>query len=59
MTKKWELGTHYDIFNNWSQALIGQLLYVSDIQIVPGFIVESVALFFLRSRAKSKGVVKT
>ena len=28
ITKTWELGTHYDIFDNWSQALIGQLFYV-------------------------------
>lgn len=59
ITKKWELGTHYDIFDNWSQALIGQLFYGSLIQIVPGFIVGSITLAFIHSRVKSKGIVKT
>jgi hypothetical protein len=54
ITKNWELGTHYDIFDNWSQALIGQLFYGSLIQIVPGFIVGSIALAIIRSRVKSK-----
>ena len=29
ITKTWELGTHYDIFDSWEQALFGQLVYGS------------------------------
>ena len=46
ITKHWELGTHYDIFDNWIQALIGQLLYGSLIQIIPGFLLGSLALWY-------------
>jgi hypothetical protein len=59
ITKTWELGTHYDVFDNWRQALIGQLFYGSLIQIIPGFILGSCTLLIIRSRAKSKGIVKT
>jgi len=54
ITKTWELGTHYDIFDNWTQALVGQLFYGSLIQIIPGFLIGSVALWFFRSRADKK-----
>ena len=59
ITKTWELGTHYDIFDNWSQALVGQLFYGSLVQIIPGFIIGSLTVVIIQSRSKSKGIVKT
>ncbi|MCK5470639.1 MAG: hypothetical protein KAI99_19080 [Cyclobacteriaceae bacterium] len=50
ITKTWELGTHYNIFDNWSQALIGQLVYGSLVQIIPGFILSSLTLAIMRYR---------
>ncbi len=50
ITKTWELGTHYNIFDNWSQALIGQLVYGSLVQIIPGFILGSLTLAIMRYR---------
>jgi len=52
ITKTWELGTHYDIFDNWSQALIGQLFYGSLVQIIPGFILGSLTLVIIRMKEK-------
>ena len=40
----WEIGTHYNIFSSWDQALIGQLFYGSLIQIIPGFILGAITL---------------
>jgi len=59
ITKTWELGTHYDIFDNWGQALIGQLFYGSLVQIIPGFILGSITLLIIRWRAKSKTIAET
>jgi hypothetical protein len=50
ITKRWELGTHYDIFDNWGQALVGQLLYGSLVQIIPGFLLGSLTLAIMRHR---------
>ena len=50
ITKTWELGTHYNIFDNWTQALIGQLVYGSLVQIIPGFILGSLTLAIMRYR---------
>ncbi len=50
ITKKWELGTHYDIFDNWVQALVGQLVYGSLVQIIPGFILGSLTLAIMQYR---------
>ncbi|MCW8880488.1 MAG: hypothetical protein OQK51_25795 [Kangiellaceae bacterium] len=50
ITKTWNLGTHYDIFDNWSQALIGQLFYGALVQIIPGFIVAALLLSINRHR---------
>jgi hypothetical protein len=50
ITKTWGLGTHYDIFDSWDQALIGQLFYGSLIQIIPGFLIGSVTLAVRRNR---------
>jgi len=55
VTKKWELGTHYDIFDNWGQALVGQLVYGSLVQIIPGVLVGSLTLSIRRRRARSSG----
>ena len=52
ITKTWELGTHYDIFDNWTQALVGQLFYGSLVQIIPGFMVGSIVLFIMKSRTR-------
>ena len=35
-TKTWELGTHYDVFENWGQAAVGQLVFGPFVQIIPG-----------------------
>jgi hypothetical protein len=53
ITRTWELGTHYDIFDSWDQALIGQLFYGSLIQVVPGFLIGSVILGIKRRRASA------
>ncbi len=52
ITTRWEMGTHYDIFDSWGQALIGQLFYGSLLQIVPGFLIGS-AILGIRSRRAS------
>jgi hypothetical protein len=49
----WEIGTHYNIFTSWGQALVGQLFYGSFVQIIPGFIMGSLVLIIMRSRSKS------
>lgn len=51
ITKTWGLGTHYDVFDSWDQALIGQLFYGSLIQVTPGFLIGSAILAIRRSRA--------
>jgi len=51
ITTTWGLGTHYDIFDSWDQALVGQLLYGSLLQIIPGFLLGSLTLAIKRSRA--------
>ena len=48
ITKTWELGTHYDIFDSWDQALVGQLFYGSLVQIIPGFLLGSLTLVIRR-----------
>ena len=50
ITKRWGLGTHYDIFDNWSQALVGQLVYGSLVQIIPGGLLGSLTLAINRHR---------
>ncbi len=50
ITKTWELGTHYDIFDNWVQALVGQLLYGSLVQIIPGFLLGALTLVIMKKR---------
>ena len=50
ITKTWELGTHYDIFDNWGQALVGQLVYGSLVQIIPGVLLGSLILAIKRHR---------
>jgi hypothetical protein len=55
ITKKWELGTHYDIFDSWDQALVGQLFYGSLVQIIPGILLGSLTLAIMRRRAHQDG----
>ena len=50
ITKTWELGTHYDIFDNWGQALVGQLVFGSLVQIIPGGFLGSLTLAIKRHR---------
>lgn len=52
ITKTWELGTHYDVFDSWEQALIGQLVYGSLIQIIPGFLLGALTLAIMRHRTR-------
>ena len=51
ITKTWGLGTHYDIFDSWDQALVGQLVYGSLVQIIPGGLLGSLTLAIKRHRA--------
>ncbi len=51
ITTTWGLGTHYDIFDSWDQALVGQLFYGSLLQIIPGGILGSLTLAIRRARA--------
>ena len=55
VTKTWELGTHYDIFDSWEQALVGQLVYGSLVQIIPGVLLGSLTLSLRRRRARPDG----
>lgn len=52
VTKTWELGTHYDIFESWDQALVGQLVYGSLVQIIPGALLGSLTLLISRRRMR-------
>lgn len=47
---RWELGTHYGIFESWGQALFSQLFWGSIIQVIPGFLVGSVVLAIKRAQ---------
>ena len=51
ITKTWGLGTHYDIFDSWEQALVGQLVYGSLVQIIPGGLLGSLTLAIRRRQA--------
>jgi len=48
ITKTWGLGTHYGIFENWSQALVGQLVLGPFVQIIPGGLLGSLTLAIKR-----------
>lgn len=48
---KWDIGTHYNIFESWGQALFSQLFWGSVIQVIPGFLIGAVVLSVRRSRA--------
>ena len=49
ITQTWGLGTHYDIFDSWDQALVAQLFYGSLLQIIPGGILGSLTLAIRRA----------
>ena len=55
VTKTWGLGTHYDILENWGQALVGHLVLGSLVQIIPGGLLGSLTLAIKRRR-KTLGV---
>ena len=48
ITTTWELGTHYDVFENWGQALVGTLLLGPLVQIIPGGLLGSLTLAIKR-----------
>jgi len=50
---KWELGTHYGIFDSWGQALFSQLFWSSVIQVIPGFLLGKVVLAIMRARTRT------
>lgn len=50
---KWELGTHYGIFDSWGQALFSQLFWSSVIQVIPGFLLGKVVLAIMRPRTRT------
>jgi hypothetical protein len=50
ITKTWGIGTHYDIFDSWDQALVGTLVIGSLVQIVPGGLLGSLTLAIKRRR---------
>ncbi len=52
ITKTWGLGTHYDIFDSWDQALVGQLVFGSLVQISPGGLLGSLTLAIKRHGAR-------
>ena len=49
ITTTWGLGTHYNIFDSWDQALVGQLFYGSLLQIIPGGMLGSLTLAIRRA----------
>ena len=52
ITKTWGLGTHYDIFDSWGQALVGQFVFGSLVQIIPGGLLGSLTLAIRRRQAR-------
>ncbi len=54
ITKTWELGTHYDVFDNWGQALVGQLVIGPLVQIIPGGLLGSLTLAIKRHRKPAR-----
>jgi hypothetical protein len=53
ITKTYHLGSHYDIFDNWTQALVGQLFYGALVQTIPGFLIGSITIAIMKYKAKS------
>ena len=48
---KWAIGTHYGLyFDTWVQALLNHVVYGALVQIIPGFLLGSVTLAFMRYR---------
>ncbi len=46
----WDIGTHYNIFADWQQALVSQLFYGSLVQIIPGMIIGGIVIYFRRGK---------
>ena len=55
ITTTFGLGTHYDIFDSWNQALLGQLFYGSLLQIIAGGLLGSLTLAVRRSGSRPGG----
>lgn len=53
ITKTWNIGTHYDIFENWIQAFVGQFFWGPLIQMVPSMIVASIILMIKTKNTES------
>ena len=48
---KWAIGTHYGLyFDTWVQALLNHVVYGALVQIIPGFLLGSMTLAFMRYR---------
>lgn len=50
ITKTWHIGTHYDIFDNWIQAFVGQFFWGPIIQIIPSMIIASIVIAVKRNK---------
>lgn len=50
ITKTWHIGTHYDIFDNWTQAFIGQFFWGPIIQVIPSMIIASIVIAVKRNK---------
>ena len=47
----WEIGTHYGLyFDSWPQVLLNQGIYGALVQIIPGFVLGSITIAFMRYR---------
>ena len=46
---RWEIGTHYGLyFDNWTQTLLNHGVYGALVQIIPGFLLGSMTIAFMR-----------
>ncbi len=52
VTTKWELGTHYNVFENWGQAIVGTVVIGPFVQIIPGGLLGSITLALKRRRSR-------
>ena len=50
VTTTWALGTHYNVFENWGQAIVGTVVLGPFVHIIPGGLLGSVTLAIKRRR---------
>ena len=50
ITTTWGLGTHYDVFENWGQAIVGTVVLGPFVQIIPGGLLGALTLAIKRRR---------